>query len=506
MSTEVELKYLILSEDVSKHIQSLLTSQKIAYEHKVKSLKNCYFDTPDLALRRRDIGLRIRAAGDKLEQTIKTAGRVIGGLHQRPEYNVNIEHNFPQLSLFPDEIWSSNDDYGAIQAELISLFNTNFTRQTWLLEFDGSQIEMAYDQGEISAGGNVEAINEVELELISGDTQALLAFANHLFNTLDVRAGIQSKAARGYRLYSGNKWHYSANLLLDAQLTSQEPNAVFIAGIERYLTELQQAIESYLQSENVADLAMIVDILSILRHGFWLFDEQLQPEIVALRQEFTHFIQLFAWVDNAIYLKELMNKTGNYRKKLDYSDQLIQQLRIEKQRFPDVQMTKQLLHSERFNRLQLNLLRVVIKGVSRDNFLPNEQGVVILSFAQQKLSDSLRELVSAMTNIDHTNVDAYLQHRKLLHRCLLTGNWFGFLFDQQLRHQFRAPWLDMQQGLRELQSLWIIRRQLEKLDVTNDESAQRKIVSWQQRKVDNLLVALAHTKDAAMAMPAYWLH
>ena len=49
---------------------------------------NIYYETPDAWLRGHDMGLRIRGENGHYEMTMKIAGRVTGGLHQRPEYNV----------------------------------------------------------------------------------------------------------------------------------------------------------------------------------------------------------------------------------------------------------------------------------------------------------------------------------------------------------------------------------------------------------------------------------
>lgn len=503
MITEIELKYLILSGDVTESINTTLKKHNIVAEHSVKQLNNCYFDTPELALRQRDIGLRIRSSATGLEQTIKTTGRVVGGLHQRPEYNVNIDENFPDLTLFPAEVWHANDNVSQLQSELISLFNTNFTREQWLLSINNSKIEMAYDRGTISAAGESLEINELELELLSGDVADLFHLANMLFNSIVMRAGIQSKAARGYRLFGRTGYQYKPQMLIPSSQSVTSAEEVFIQGISHYLSQLQQSIEQYLLTERIADLAVVVDILSSIRHGFWLFGDFLTEDLIQLRQEVSHFIQLFSWVDNAIYLKEVMNKTGNYRKKIEYSRQLIQQLKLEKRRFPDFQMTNELLHCERFNQLQLAMLKLVVFSEQHPQLTSDVKSISFRTFAQQHMDSSLKELTDVMQTLTIDDPVLFLEQRSLLHRCLLTGNWFGFLFEQELRHQFRAPWLDMQQGLRELQSLWIIKQQFEKLDI-EDDAQNSKVLSWQQSKVDNLMLALSHTKDAALMMPAYW--
>ncbi|VTN11801.1 Uncharacterized conserved protein [Raoultella terrigena] len=67
-----------------------------------------------------------------------------------------------------------------------------------------SQIEIALDRGEVKAGEHQEAICELELELLSGNTADLLALARGLLDTGALRQGSLSKAARGYHLAQGN--------------------------------------------------------------------------------------------------------------------------------------------------------------------------------------------------------------------------------------------------------------------------------------------------------------
>ncbi|EPU4442957.1 inorganic triphosphatase, partial [Serratia marcescens] len=103
MTVEIELKFIAAPQAVAA-----LPHWLAAWPHQhsaPQKLTNIYFETADNFLRRHDMGLRIRGFDDRYEMTIKTAGKVVGGLHQRPEYNVAIAE--PQLALaqFPADIW-----------------------------------------------------------------------------------------------------------------------------------------------------------------------------------------------------------------------------------------------------------------------------------------------------------------------------------------------------------------------------------------------------------------
>lgn len=101
-------------------------------------------------------------------------------MHQRPEYNVALSEPELDLALLPAEVWPNGELPADLASQLQPLFSTDFNREKWLLEVDGSQIELALDLGEVKAGEFAEPLCELELELVSGDTRAVLKLANQL--------------------------------------------------------------------------------------------------------------------------------------------------------------------------------------------------------------------------------------------------------------------------------------------------------------------------------------
>ena len=169
MDTEIELKFLV-SDAVIPLIPALITQfAKTVTNKPSRSLQNAYFDTPSRELRALDIGFRTRCADNQCEQTIKLAGEVVGGLHQRPEYNLPLDGSRPDLSAFDANIWPHGMQVNVIAQNLYPIFSTNFIRRTWLIETNsGAKIEVVLDKGEVAASGNVEPICELEIELVEG--------------------------------------------------------------------------------------------------------------------------------------------------------------------------------------------------------------------------------------------------------------------------------------------------------------------------------------------------
>ena len=167
------------------------------------ALTNIYYETADNQLRRWDMGLRIRGVGEKYEMTLKTAGQTTGGLHQRPEYNVDIAGPELDIARLPADVWPEGCDTAALQQRLAPLFTSHFSRERWLVTYGESEVEVALDRGEVEANDLREPLHEIELELKRGKLADVLALAAELAKMDGLRLGSLSKAARGYWLSQG---------------------------------------------------------------------------------------------------------------------------------------------------------------------------------------------------------------------------------------------------------------------------------------------------------------
>lgn len=214
MSNEIELKFEIKQQDIANlqlflnqwtssdeiEFSTLSTKKRVCNQLK---LTNTYYDTPDYFLRNHGCGLRVRGSEDdrgmNFELTLKSDGKAIAGLHERAEFNVALVSSKPDLTVLPRQALPANCDIEQLQQDLKPLFTTNFKRQTWLVAFANSEIEVALDQGEIISNHQSKPILEVELEIKQGNKQDLLNFASEL-SRFHLHLFSQSKASRGYRL------------------------------------------------------------------------------------------------------------------------------------------------------------------------------------------------------------------------------------------------------------------------------------------------------------------
>ncbi|WP_148861659.1 CYTH domain-containing protein [Marinobacter fonticola] len=194
MAEELEIKLTLAPGSADKVLAWVADKGSEALSK--KRLLNRYYDTPDQALNRHRAALRVRQAGTHYIQTLKTKGEFVEGAHRRNEWEWPLPGADLNLGLLADTPIGDRVNL----AELEVVFETNFERQSLLLEDAGSTVEFALDQGKILAGGEALELAEVEFEMKSGDSSALIAWASALAGRVPTFLNLVSKAEQGYWL------------------------------------------------------------------------------------------------------------------------------------------------------------------------------------------------------------------------------------------------------------------------------------------------------------------
>jgi triphosphatase len=268
MSVEIELKFIVSPEAIAT-----LPARLAAWPHQhsaPQKLSNIYFETADNFLRNHDMGLRIRGFDDSYEMTIKTAGSVVGGLHQRPEYNVAISNPVLALKKFPADIWPEGCKLAPLQKALQPLFRTDFVREKWVVTYGESEIEIALDQGEVHAGELSETLCELELELKQGQASDLLALATVLAEQGGLRQGSLSKAARGYHLAQGNAERERRPLAVLKPAAKSTVEQGMVAAFELALSHWQYHEELWLRGDKHARRS-VMEAIALIRQALVIF-------------------------------------------------------------------------------------------------------------------------------------------------------------------------------------------------------------------------------------------
>ncbi|KAE8176464.1 inorganic triphosphatase [Photobacterium carnosum] len=503
METEIELKFFVLPE-FSTQLVDKISAAKILQQSR-RELGNVYFDTPDQVLRQHDIGLRIRRFDDVFVQTLKTAGRVVAGLHQRPEYNVEVNSTKPSLALHPVDAWPHDFDVVAVQQQIQPLFSTDFTRQQWLVAMpDGSQIELAFDHGEVSVDDKRSPICEVELELKSGQTDALFTLARELCVDGGMRLGNLSKAARGYRLAADYQGDPIKPLVFVDTILQDSVESTFIKTLEHALDHWLYHEQIYVERQDPQALVQISQALSLLRQTFATFGGIIPRRASALlRQELQWLDGELDWLEEANSIQALSDDKAYVLRKLHARKELQQQLDLRYQELPNSDAMIQLMRSARYCGLLLDLSRWILSRGWQpflDDKSRTKLAAPVKTFADNMLTRSWSELLDVFPAERQLNRIDYLDQKPRLLRNLMSGIAFAGLYDEDRRISFRMPWLDLLQGLEDLRELEPIRQLLPLFEA--DDLAQ--IEKWLQRQEESLLHAMSQTRQISIELTPYW--
>lgn len=192
MADEIELK-LELSPAGA---EQLLAADMLAKAPKVAKQLSTYFDTDDRALAEAGFSLRIRRTGRTRIQTIKANGASTAGLFMRTEWERPVDGDTPLL----DHTSPLLTVLGNAANDAAPIFEVRIERRKWVLDEEGTSIEVVLDRGEVVIGDQREAVCEIELELKIGNPADLFGLARRIAEVAPVRLGVLAKSDRGYAL------------------------------------------------------------------------------------------------------------------------------------------------------------------------------------------------------------------------------------------------------------------------------------------------------------------
>lgn len=494
---ELELKLVIepaqrenalsVCRDIAEQFQNRANYQEL-------NLENAYYDTSDLRLRQFDMGLRIRRSGDQLEQTIKLAGRVLGGMHERPEYNVPGVEMVPDLTLFDADIWPDDFPVYDIQRDLQQLFVTDFTRHRFLLASGNGSIELVLDLGQIVANGESERLAEIELELQGGQIEDVYRLGRQLVERLNARMGSLSKAARGYLLAGRSVLEPFVQTHFVSVTPQQTLGEALYRAVEYGLKHWQHNESCLERHANVRAAQGMADGIYLCRAVIDLLAKigvDCEPLIDRINTIMNHF----GWLKRFEGLAELTAEDGAYHRALKRYSSLYETLEDSQRQVVQLTQLIELVHSHDYQLLLLDISRFLIERPSTESMRqPSEQ------WASSLLREDWREVQSSFEEVEDMSEERYLKLLPKLQHSLMLGVCFGQLFDAATRDSFRAPWQDLARGIREITALHILHEIVKNSDDFNDE----KLIEWQNMQRESLLKALEYSRKAALKREPYW--
>jgi triphosphatase len=200
--TETELKFLV--PPAARAAIATELARGLVTHHR-KSLMALYLDTADRRLARAGLAWRLRREGRRWIQTLKA-----GGANALERF----EHQVPRPSATADAAEHAGTPAGD---QLIALlrqaridgsehavrFSTEVRRTTRRIRTRGAVVEVALDKGRLVAGDASQRILEIEFELVSGSSGAMLRLAERWRKRFALIYEPRSKAERGDGLADG---------------------------------------------------------------------------------------------------------------------------------------------------------------------------------------------------------------------------------------------------------------------------------------------------------------
>ena len=199
---EREFKWMIPDPSEFDPIADSSTISALVQKKGRLEMEAMYYDTADNLIARCHGGLRLRRENETRVVCLKLAAESgFGGARKaREEYECTAPdirtgiQNLPAAGA-PQDICDC-----LLQANLIELGRTAFTRCWFLLSYQGCTCELAFDYGKLTRNGRVGPICEMELELKSGSEADFDALAVQLQQEFDLKPQPLSKLARMMRL------------------------------------------------------------------------------------------------------------------------------------------------------------------------------------------------------------------------------------------------------------------------------------------------------------------
>lgn len=191
---EIELKFLVPAAS-----RAALVAEVSRGTARRLSLADAYFDTPDLRLARAGLAWRMRREGLRWTQGLKAAGP--GALER-------FEHEVIRPDATPDPQAHADTPRGrlllALHSEAVGLrFQVRQRRLLRRVRTAGAVVDIALDEGRLTAGAAVQPFCEIEFEQVSGSTAAMLGLVERWRRRFGLVYDPRNKAERGHQLAAG---------------------------------------------------------------------------------------------------------------------------------------------------------------------------------------------------------------------------------------------------------------------------------------------------------------
>jgi len=443
LTNEVELKFDVENGGARAIRRSeLLGSQPCHRQH----YDTLYYDSEDGALRKAGYTLRIRGSGDQHVQTVKCKTGSSAGLFVRQEWESEVPGfvvDLEMLKLTPFGRQMEKCEVGTLMAVNSSAID----RTSWVLEHQGSRIQVDLDEGKIGAAERETPVCEVELELKFGKADALFALAEKLGRVTPLRLGVLSKSERGELLAKDKIGRAAKAETIDLPVPIGQAEA-FLAIVHACLRHFRLNENVLLEADDVEALHQARVSLRRLRSALPLFKDTVHgAEYRVLKEELRWFSQCFGDARNLDVLIA----------RLEGSDSLDESMRkpLQQARSKAYKQVTEALRSERARTLMMRLVSWIETGSWRSRKAAQEDLSVL---AQYQLDRQWRRIWRHASILGELEPQELHRLRIRIKKLRYNSEFLASLYDEKdrskQRDRFIAALKDLQECLGDLNDAW----------------------------------------------------
>ena len=204
---EIEMKYAVPDKETADAVWNDAEVNAISDFSSAESvkMKAVYFDTEDGDLIKNHFSVRIRMEGDRRFATLKWGGSTEkNGLHQRNEVNIPVSDDSYFIQFDPTIFLVCEEGQHLLDVidnkPLVNLLEMRFIRRRMRITYKNSIMELSVDNGSIITDNGDIPISEMEIELFSGQQEAIEAIGSILAQKYKLQPKLTSKFSDGLRL------------------------------------------------------------------------------------------------------------------------------------------------------------------------------------------------------------------------------------------------------------------------------------------------------------------
>lgn len=456
MGQETELKF-VGPEDALARLRRAAALRRMGGKAKAqtRALKAIYFDTDAFTLREAGFVLRVRNDGKGFVQTIKTVNGA--NVATRMEIKAEVAEQVPDIKAIPDAALRKRISKLLKGHELKALFSVEMRRTTVLLRPQrGTEIEAAFDVGEIRCGKARLPISEFELELLKGEVPALIACARELTAESGLTLSLQSKAERGYALarQSAEAPITAGRLGLPGSATADDAFARIVGHCLRHLLGNWPAVTAGRDPEGVHQMRVA---LRRLRSAFSLFGGPFREAMKEIEGEVRWIADVLGVArDLDVFQDEVLKPAADDHGEDDRLQQLSTLVRSRRRIAWHALL--EALESERFRRLALELAAVTFaRPWSQVPIGGVEAMVPARDFAFERLSKRYARTRKLGKRVGELDVEKRHELRIKLKKLRYAVEFFSSLFPAKRTARFLSRLSALQDVLGEMNDAAVAR-------------------------------------------------